>query len=280
MFDYSADLHLHTIFSDGTYTPQQLVRKAKNLRFSAISITDHDIIDAIPIAKEEADILDIELIPGIELTMNWGQSELHLLGYCIDWDKKWFKELLNNICRVRSKRIKKMIFKLNKLGIDLKIGDVFNIEDDKKKAMGRLQLANVLFKKGIVSSPQEAFDKYIGNSSSCYVEKYKLSPEKAISIILDLNGVPVIAHPGVNINEEIISKLVDIGLKGIEVYHPSHNKKQIKQYKQIAQYYNLIITGGSDCHGEAKNKVLMGKIRVSKDIVDSLKNKKKEISHV
>lgn len=276
MNTYSADLHLHTDFSDGTFTPPQLVRKANKLGFNAISITDHDIVDGIAIANKVADEVGITLIPGVELTVEWGTSELHILGYYINCEVGWFKDLLREICEARVERMKKMVYKLNDLGIELTFQDV--LKKNKKGAVGRLHLANVLYEKGKVNSTKEAFYKYIGDNGPCYVKKYKLSPKEAIEDILRVDGIPVLAHPGMSVSESDIYSLIDMGLEGIEVYHPGHSQIQITQYKKLAQENNLIITGGSDCHGKAKEKVLLGKIRVNEEIVESLNSKRKLVN--
>lgn len=272
MNTYSADLHLHTIFSDSTFTPQEVIKKAKRLNFNTISITDHDIVEALPIASKTADEVGINMIPGVELTVEWKNSELHMLGYYIDWKISWFKQLLKDICKARVERMEKMVYRLNDLGIELTTEEV--LQRSEKGAVGRLHLANVLYEKGKVNSPQEAFYKYIGDNGPCYVKKYKLSPKEAIDIIFNVNGIPVLAHPGISVDERDVLKLTNMGLRGIEVYHPEHSQSQINSYKKLAQENNLVITGGSDCHGKAKRKVLLGEIRINEELVKALKNEK------
>jgi len=268
MSDYSADLHLHTSFSDGTFTPQELVCKAHQLNFDTIAITDHDTIDAIPIAERKAKELNLNLIPGVELTAELDQTELHLLGYYIQWNVDWFKDFLRSVCKARIERMRKMVGRLNDFGIDLEPKEVLSTSEN--GAIGRLHLANVLYKKNIVSSTKQAFDEYIGDLAPCCVKKYKLLPKEAIGIILKLKGVPVVAHPGISMSDEVILELIDMGIKGIEIYHPGHSKQQIKRYEELAKKHNLVVTGGSDCHGRAKEKVYLGNVRLGEYIVKAL----------
>lgn len=275
MNEYSADLHLHTCFSDGTFSPKELILKAAELNFNAVSVTDHDTVGGIPEAKKYADSKNIELIAGVEMTAEWYGKEIHVLGYYIEWQEVWFKDLMDKICAFRTERMKKMIKKFSDIDIHLNSGDVFS--SGKNDSIGRLHLANVLRDKGIVSSCKEAFWKFIGEGKPCYVKKFVLSPQEAVNIILKAKGIPVIAHPGSNVSEKDILEFKTMGLMGIEVYHPSHSSSQKEFFRNLAEKNGMLITGGSDCHGHAKDKMYLGTVRIGKENIEALKSRKREL---
>ncbi len=264
------DLHVHTYFSDGTFSPKEVVEYAVKKGLSAIAITDHDCIDGIAPAIAAADKTDLEIIPGIEFTTELDTKEIHMLGFFIDYKQKWFTEELRSLCSMRDKRMRKMLECLMKFNISVAIDDIKEIAG--KGSFGRLHLAKVLVKKGYVKSPQEAFDKFLGNGKACYVEGDRISPIDAINMISRLGGVAVLAHPFTVGKDELIPVLVKAGLKGIEAYHTDHNDLTAARYKKIAQEYGLLPTGGSDCHGMNKGKVLMGTVVVPYEVVEKLKS--------
>lgn len=264
-----ADLHVHTHFSDGTFSPREVVEYAHNIGLSAIAITDHDVLDGIGPAMTIARDYRIELIPGVELTAEWEDSEIHILGYYIDWKQDWFLEKLKFICRVRVERAHEIVEKLRNLGINMDIDKVFKTSGP--GSVGRLHLAQELYNQGFVSSINQAFEKYIGNKGPCYVKKFRLTPKQAIDMIVRLGGVPVLAHPHIMAADEIIPRLIADGIKGIEVYHSEITDKSREHYKQLAERHGLLITGGSDCHGTGKGKVLMGRVKVPYCLVEKLK---------
>ena len=269
------DLHIHTRHSDGTFTPQEVVDIAKRKGFSAISITDHDCIDAIGPAIEYTGKCDIEIIPGIELTAEQDELELHILGYFIDWKKEWFAEKLMEIRMARVNRIYEMVAKLKNAGININPDKVFALSGP--GAVGRLHLAMVMYNEGIISSINEAFQKYIGNGLPCCAKKFRLTPGEAIDMILELGGVPVLAHPYILGRDDLIPLLVEKGLRGIEVHHTRHPYNVTSHYKNIAFEHGLLMTGGSDCHGMGKGNILIGKIKVPYSAAEDLKKEAAKI---
>jgi len=265
-----ADLHVHTNLSDGTFSPEEVVEYAIKIGLSAIAITDHDSIEAIALAIKAAEGKNLEIIPGLEFTTELENCEAHILGFFIDYNKKWFTDELLHLRQMRHIRMQKMLECLSKKGIDITMDEVKSVSGE--GSLGRLHLAKLLFKKGHVSSVRSAFDKFIGSGKSCYVSGDRISPQDAIAMIIKANGVPVLAHPHIMGQDRFIPKLVKAGLKGIEVYHSDHTAAAINHYKKIAEEFGLLMTGGSDCHGMGKGKILMGTVTVPYEIVEQLKN--------
>jgi predicted metal-dependent phosphoesterase TrpH len=272
-----ADLHVHTDVSDGTFSPEKAVGYAKLQGLDAIAITDHDTCAAITPAIMIAKDMDIEIIPGVELTIDVEDDEIHILGYFIDWQDNSFIKKLEELCRAREERAKEILRRLNEQGIDLKYEDLLEIAGSRTGSVGRLHIANLLYKKGKVACIREAFTKYIGNDSPAYVKKFKLSPREAADMIKAVGGVSVLAHPK-TINTEtkplkdIVKMLVGEGIQGIEVYHPDHNSRESSEFKKLASEYDLLITGGSDCHGLGKKEVLLGKVKIPYELVEKLRD--------
>jgi len=267
-----ADLHLHTFFSDGTYTPEELVKKSLSAGLSAIAVVDHDTTDGISSVGDIARERNIELIPGIELTAEYIGLEIHILGYLIDCQDKAFLEQLGILKKNRIERIYKITDKLKKIGIPLSAEAVFDIA--KGGTTGRLHVARAMVKEGLVGSIFEAFKKYIGDKCPAYCLGFRFSPEQAIKLIKDAGGIAVLAHPYALNDDALIPKFIDYGLEGLEVYYPEHSPSMIKSYLGLAKKYNLLVTGGSDCHGEAKPEVRIGSIKLPYELVEELKARK------
>lgn len=266
-----ADLHIHTNLSDSTFSPQGVVRYAHKISLSTIAICDHDVVDGIAPAKEIAEEYGVEIIPGVEITTESKGVEIHILGYFINLRDVEFKRKLYQICNIRRERILEMVERLNKIGIGLRPEDVFEISGE--GSVSRLHLAMALVKKRYVSSIPEAFRRYIGDGRPCYVtNKFNLSPENAIDEIIKAGGIPVLAHPGVMGDDSAIPRYIKHGLMGIEAYHSEHSKVVARHYERLAYEYGLLVTGGSDCHGEGKERILMGSVSVPYKCVERLKN--------
>ena len=270
-----ADLHIHTDFSDSTFSPEEVAKCASERGLSAIAICDHDCIDGIEPCADAASPLDIEVIPGIELTIEKQDAEIHILGYFIDWKTEWFRNRLKEMQEARVERIHKMVERLNTAGIDVKAEDVFKLAG--RGTVGRLHLAQAMLKTGKVRSFREAFNKYIGFAKSCYAPHAKFSVQEAMELLLKVGGVPVLAHPGIMNKDEYVPELVKYGLKGIEAYHTDHNPGTVKHYEELARQYGLLVTGGSDCHGMGKGRPLIGTVRVPYELVEKLKAESEKI---
>lgn len=269
-----ADLHLHTNFSDGILSPEEIVIAAERLGFSAIAIADHDILDGIEPAMLVGEKRGIEVIPGVELSAEANGEEVHILGYYMDWQDQSFREELQLFRDSRHTRAQKMVDKLNQLGVDIKYDDVLKQADS--ASVGRPHIAAVLVDKGYVANISEAFRRYLRDDGPAYMPKHKLSPAEAITLILDVGGIPILAHPG-TLKQDIIPELISCGLMGLEAFHPNHAIEISDYYRYIAKHRNLLITGGSDCHGWP-DKTTMGIVKLPYKHVDDLKKTKNIIS--
>lgn len=266
---YFADLHLHSIYSDGTFTPTEVVQKAHELGFSTISLTDHDIIEGLPEAIDASKRTGLELIPGVELSVDQDKMEVHILGYFIHWESPYFVHTLKDLEARRIDRLHEMLRRLARLGFHLESEDV--MAQNCCGTVGRVHVAQALVHKGILPSVGEAFRLYLGYGRTAYVEKAGITLEGAIELVIKAGGIPVMAHPGLTATERLIPRLAKIGLRGVEAFHPSHSLEVSASLVRLANRLGLLITGGSDCHGMAKEEVLMGKVRLEKKYVDLLK---------
>jgi len=271
-----ADLHLHTSFSDGTFTPSELIQEAAGAGLSAISVVDHDNIDAISPAIEAGAGNNIEVVPGIEISAEFEGIEIHILGYFIDHNDGRLRDKLEELRKVRLERVYKISDKLKSIGIDLDPQKVFEIAED--GTVGRLHIARALVKQGAVSSTAEAFQKYVGDNCPAYVCGFRFSPFEAIKLIKQSKGIPVLAHPYVYRKDELIPQFVDLGLMGLEIYYPEHTQSMINFYLEMAKKYSLLITGGSDCHGRAKPEAKIGMVKLPYEYVEKLKEARNRIN--
>ena len=266
----SIDLHTHTTASDGSFTPSQLVRHAKEKGLRALAVTDHDTIDGNKEALNAGEREGLEVVPGIEISVDYSPGSMHMLGYFIDTESQRLQEKLALLQDSRSDRNPKIIEKLNALGLDITYDEV--VEASGGGQVGRPHIAQVLLQKGYATTIQEAFDKYLGKGAPAYFDKFRLNAEDAIAMITDAGGVPVLAHPftlkctNQGELEELIKHLTGHGLQGIEVYYTEHNEKQISRYRLLAERNNLLLTGGSDFHGANMAGVELGTGRGSLQI--------------
>jgi predicted metal-dependent phosphoesterase TrpH len=270
-----ADLHIHTNFSDGSFSPREAVAFASELGLAAISITDHDTVEGIEPALEAGKEYGIEVIPGIELSADAERREIHILGYYIDWKDPQFVKRLKIFREARLKRAEKIVEKLEGLGVKIDFASL--VQAYGKGSLGRLHIAQEIRKFGYAGSINEVFERYLGDYGPAYVPKQRLLPSEAIDLILKVGGVPVYAHPHISSRDGLIPQFAKEGLRGLEAYHSEQAPPVSKHYARLAQKYGLLITGGSDCHGHGKSEVLMGKVKIPYEFVERLKDVRKDI---
>ncbi|AZN42086.1 PHP domain-containing protein [Paenibacillus albus] len=258
-----ADLHSHTTASDGTMRPAEVVALAKERGLSAVAITDHDTVDGIKEALEAGERLAITVVPGVEISTIAEGRDIHMLGYYIDWENEDWRAKLGTLVSVRDRRNDMIVEKLCELGCVITMEEVIAEARAKGKdsgSIGRPHIAAVLVNKGYVSSMQEAFDRYLGSDGAAYRNPPRLHPFEAIAWIKEAGGTCIIAHPGLYGNDVLVEQIIEAGADGIEVYHSDHSEADEARYLALAQRYGLIVTGGSDYHGERNGHVFHGEL--------------------
>ena len=248
----TADLHLHSTFSDGVLKPSELVDMAKANGLSAIAITDHDTAAGTDEAMERGCHQRVEVISGIEISSWYNTTSMHILGYGFKHDDKKFRGRLQKLQDGRDTRNKKIIENLNHLGIEAHLDDLMKYSEYGQT--GRPHIARMLVDKGVARTVEHAFQYYLGRGKAAYAERFKFAARDAIAMIRDAGGIAVLAHPAsldpsLKTIPSLLRNLQQIGLRGIEVFYPSHTSKATKQLKKIADKNKLLITGGSDFHG-------------------------------
>jgi predicted metal-dependent phosphoesterase TrpH len=248
--DGKADLHTHTTNSDGALSPYELITKAKSVGLSIISITDHDTVNGIDEAIEISKEFDIEVIPGTELSATYHGNEIHILGYFVDHTNPILLESLAFYRAERLKRVERIVDKLNRMNIPLSVESV--LANANGGSVGRPHVANALVNEGYTTNYHQAFNKYIGEGKPAYEKKSEVTPEETVKLISAAGGLSFLAHPGRNLDETTLMHLINAGLDGIEVVHPSHTPQLVEHYRGIVNEYCLLESGGSDFHGGAK----------------------------
>ncbi|MDW7675255.1 MAG: PHP domain-containing protein [Bacillota bacterium] len=271
------DLHIHTTASDGTLTPAEVVRKAREAALTGIGITDHDAIEGITSAISWGKAMEIDIVPGIELSTHWNDMEIHVLGYFIDYNSEQLLEMLTFLKQKRLERIKKIAIKAIQLGYPITAEEIEQIAEG--RAVGRPHLAQLLMKKGYISSIEEGFQRFLTKGKPMYVPRYKITPTEAISIIKGAKGVPVLAHPSLYNPTWVVllNELVEAGLEGIEVYYPGHTNACVAELTKVCTLHNLVLTGGSDFHGIDVKANKLGSFGVSDLNLAELKGRKKRV---
>lgn len=267
-----ADLQLHSNASDGSDSPSEVVRRAARKGFAAIALTDHDTVDGVPEAAAEAREHGIELIPACELsTLDDNERQIDILAYGIDLANGEFLETLNTIRSGRLGRAWLMVQRLNELGHAVSWERVQAIAGGEN--IGRPHVARAMVEAGVVPSVKAAFtEEFILDGGRCYVQRVKITPSEAIEQIHRAGGVAVTAHPGrTGLTDEDVASLAASGLDGIEVHYPRHSRAEIIRFAELAGRYGLLVTGGSDDHGDINEGRLMGRIRLPWSHVERLK---------
>ena len=246
----SSDLHMHTSCSDGLLTPEELVEAAKEAGLSYIAITDHDTVAGLCQLYEHGLYPQpgIRIIPGIELSAHHEVSEIHILGYNIDIYNKELADRLNDVVEARWTRFSTMVEKLQGLGYDISETDVLEIADG-STSISRSHIAQTMVRTGYFPSIKETFDQLLEKGKPAYVSHYRLEPEEIIDLIKNSGGTPVLAHPKLVHDDELVETLLKKGIEGIEAFYPRHTEEDTERYLAMADKYHLLVTGGSDFHG-------------------------------
>jgi predicted metal-dependent phosphoesterase TrpH len=266
-----ADLHLHTQFSDGTFTPEELVLRAQQGGLACIALTDHDTVEGCARASVACAAVKMEFISGTELTAEHQGTEVHILGYFLDTHNAVLLEKIAKFQLGRQNRIREMVAVLNRLGVPLAAESVFALANC--KSPGRPHVARAMVKEKLIGSLDEAFERFLKKGRPAWVPKTKISALEAMALIHQVGGLAVMAHPGLNRTDDVIPNLVATGLDGIECFHTKHSTVMAERYLEMADKFHLLITGGSDCHGFSKNRPLIGTVRLPYEHVERLKAK-------
>jgi len=264
-----ADLHLHTLFSDGTFSPEELAQKGAQVGLVAMALTDHDTVEGCPRMALACRTWGIEFIPGTELTAEYDGHEVHLLGYFMDVQQPKLLAAIKKFQDVRQERIGEMVARLNKMGVPLRAESVFALANC--RSPGRPHVARALALEGFCSSMDEAFERFLKKGRPAWVPKYKISALDAMDLLHQAGGLAVLAHPGLNHCDQIIPPLAGAGLDGLECFHSKQSSTQSEYYLALASRLHLAVTGGSDCHGLSKGKPLIGGVRLPAIYLEKLK---------
>ncbi|MCY9668022.1 PHP domain-containing protein [Paenibacillus alginolyticus] len=277
-----ADLHTHTTASDGTQRPAANVQMAFDAGLGAIAITDHDTVSGVEEALLAGRELGIEVVPGVEISTVANGQDIHVLGYYMDIYNEQFLQRLASLRETRDTRNNMLIERLQELGLDITMAEVLlEVENIKTKGdtVGRPHIAAVLLNKGYVSSISEAFERYLGKGAAAYANPPRIEPATAIGWIQEAGGKAVLAHPGIYHDDALVEAIVHQGLDGIEVYHSDHTPEDEAKYFSLAQRSGLLITAGSDFHGERGGVVFhapIGSRRIGIDVIQRLKPEKEQ----
>ncbi len=246
----SSDLHMHTNCSDGLLSPEELVAAAKQAGLGYIAITDHDTVDGICQLYEQGlyPASGIKIIPGIEFSAHHPESEIHILGYNVDIYNRELRDRLNDVVEGRWTRFSNMVEKIQALGYDISETDVLEIADG-STSISRSHVAQAMVKKGYFTSVKDVFDQLLVKGKPAYVSHFRLEPGEIIDLIKNSGGTPVLAHPKLIYNDELVEELLKKGIEGIEAIYPKHDEEDTARYLAMADKYNLLVTGGSDYHG-------------------------------
>lgn len=257
--EFKADLHTHTSCSDGTMTPIELLKLARDCGLSGLSITDHDTVQAY--TKEffdAASILHVTIICGVEFSCMEKSDSVHILGYGIDIHHPKLIEFCKKHVERREKRNVEMIEKLKKKGFKISYEELLKSKTSPNQILGRPHLAALLLEKGHINTIQEAFERYLGEGKSCYVETKCFNVSDTIDLIHEVGGIAILAHPHLIKKKRLLKELLRKPFDGMECYYARMFRHQIEEYLKIAQEKNWVVTGGSDFHGSIKPRLTLG----------------------
>ncbi len=256
-----ADLHLHSNHSDGSDTPEEVVAHAFKAGVGAMALTDHDTLSGVARAAQAARDAGIGFLHGTEISARYEHREIHVIALGVQIDHPELCKELEFYSQARNNRAAQIIEKLEANGIPFDHELLQTIAGH--AAIGRMHIAKTLTLQGIVKHPQQAFDRFLNARKPAYVPKLAMPMDEAIQVIHAAGGLAFVAHPGLGkTTRKLLPKLLTLPFDGIEAYHVSHTPGRTEEFLQLAQSGNLLVTGGSDCHGDIKGKREMGNVRM------------------
>ncbi|MBY0011037.1 PHP domain-containing protein [Paenibacillus typhae] len=274
-----ADLHTHTQASDGMQPPAENVRIAFDKGLSAVAITDHDTVSGVAEALEAGRKYGITVVPGVEISTRAEGKEIHVLGYYIDTEQELFLSRLAAQRDTRAARNEAILARLRELGIEITLEQVLaNLGRALKpdESIGRPHIADELVRLGAAADMRDAFDKYLAEGAAAYVSPPRITPEEACKWIIEAGGAPVLAHPGIYGDDELVRGIIArSGLRGIEAHHSDHSPQDAARYIVMAEQYGLLVTGGSDFHGARQDVIFhgdLGSVSVPADVLKQLRD--------
>jgi len=270
------DLHSHTVFSDGTTTPEQNVAGAIAAGLEGLGVTDHDTVEHLDAFIEAADGTDLEIVPGSEISAELDERSVHILGYWFDRSDGPLIDELDRVRHERQHRAVAIVEKLNALGVPVTFARVAELAGD--APIGRPHLATAVVETGAAADLQEVFDRWLQDGGPAYVPKHAVSPVRAVELVRAAGGAAVLAHPGLfgrtgaGVDDVDIEAMVGAGLAGIEADHPDHTPEQKARYGDLARAFGLVVTAGSDYHGDRKD-LRIGDATVVRAAVEALRGR-------
>jgi len=274
------DLHMHSTFSDGTQTPTQLVERAKQNNVEVMAITDHDNVDGLKEGRIEAEKKGITFVNGIEVSANFKDKDIHILGYFLNLEDKEFLGWLKNLQEKRFNRTLEILKKLSNLGIEISLSEVEG--EVLGNVIGRPHIAKMILKKGLATTMDEVFDRYLGDGQPAYVPKVGVDMVEVVKKLKANGAVVVLAHPHlISHPDDTVVNIIDIliknGLDGLELYYPSIILRKKNKLMKVAKKRNLILTGGSDFHGLHRAGIDLGEGNISTEVYEKMVEKKEKI---
>jgi 3',5'-nucleoside bisphosphate phosphatase len=269
------DLHAHSDRSDGTLSPDDVVALAGRRDLAGIALTDHDTFEGLDEAAAAAEELGLDFVPGIEFSAEYDGASLHILGYWVDPHDEAVNAELDRLSATRYRRGELIVEKLRELGFEIDFERVRQIAGG--QTIARPHVAQAMVEAGIVATEQEAFDRYISDDGLAYVPKHALEPLEALRLIRRAGGGCVLAHPGMwkgngSVPDELIERMAEAGMVGLEVWHPDHDEEMRSRYAALAERLGLVATSASDCHGE-RYGYRMGTERTDAETVRELRRR-------
>ncbi|MDO5707467.1 MAG: PHP domain-containing protein [Andreesenia angusta] len=269
---FKADMHVHTTASDGLLSPTEVIRWASKKEINAIAITDHDTVKGIEEAIDSGKRYGVKVIPGVEMSCIYKESEVHIVGLFIDHNDKKLNDKFKELSESRTKRGKKIISNLREIGIDIDYDEL--LKEANCDSIGKPHIARLLIKKNYAEDMQDAFKKYLLNGKPGDVERAKILVPEAIELIKSVNGIAIIAHPGLIKRKVYPLELLRYNPDGMEVLHSIHDKHTIERIGKIVREKNLLKSAGSDCHGNLYDGIpILGDFYLNRDEYEAILKK-------